>query len=253
MSTIVLVQLDPIAQINKAKDSTRFSDITKIRTAADSYYDDKNCYPDQIPFGSEWKDQGSGTVYLNPVPQDPNYSADHTQSYLYETDSSSTCPQWNVLYARLKSSNTENTLCPLQQLKDKYGGSCLPPGFGNSGYNYCVVSGTVDCTYISQTTIGGLPTNVPTPTPSSSPNPTASPTPTPTPTSTPGPTVTPTPTPTPSVTPTPIPTPTPPPATPTPTPPDCSPKIYYCGTDGKCNVAPQGEAVYCTSNCNGVC
>lgn len=270
VSLALVVQ--PQKQLNKAWDSTRLSDITKIRTAADAFYDDKNCYPDpsSIPFGSQWKDQSTGTVYMTKVPQDPEHGKDPTKSYLYQTDGTE-CPQWNVIYGRLTySANKSTTTCPLEQM-----GNCLPPGYANSSYNYCVVSGTVNCSYISSTVLAGLPTNIPTPTPPQS-------------TPTPSPSVGPTPTPSSGPTPTPSPTPTPTP------PPGCNPpnnalcnnicvdtrtdfnhcgicgnscssgqlcvnstcqncsKDYICSV-GRCNIVPAGTGTYCTSNCDGFC
>ncbi len=265
LSASLVSLIDPFKQIKKSQDSKRLEDVTKIRTTADIYYDDKNCYPQSIPFGSQWKDAQTAAVYMNPVPQDPERAQDSTKSYLYETNGSA-CPQWNVIYGRITySSNKSTVLCPLEQMSN-----CLPPGYGQSAYNYCVVSGNVNCNFISSNILTGLPTNIPTPTPTPPPG---------------------------GGTPNPTPTPTPPAGggTPTPTPPSscingtfrcfgtssficlngnyllvmncsangltcnqatgicssCS-KDYICSL-GRCNVVSTGTGTYCTSNCDNIC
>lgn len=278
--TALALVIQPQKQLNKAWDAQRVSDITKIRTAADIYYDNNNCYPQEgeIPFGSEWKDESSGTVYMSKVPQDPENARDAGKAYIYQTGLNP-CNQWNVLYGKLTYESAGTTTCPLEQL-----GNCLPQGYAGSSYNYCVISGTPDCSYLAGSTFTGLPSGGGSP---------GQPTPTPPPTQGPG---GPTPTPIPPGNPTPTPT-------PAPTPPQCSPpngtlcnnicvntqtNFDHCGScgnscssgqtciggicrtsgcslnysctsksqqnpQGTCNKVPDGSGEYCLPNCNGAC
>ena len=206
---MAILILNPIAQLNKAKDAQRKQDLEQIRSALDTYYNDTGCYPALVPFGGEWK--VGNTVYMKKVPQDPDcYTGGYC--YVYQANNSGSCPQWNVLYTHLLVKMTATELqksCPLRTV-------C---GVLFTRYNYCIFSGNLDCTYIK--------TN-PMPTPNVSL--------TPTPTSTPAPTPTPTPTPVPTPTPTPIPTPTP-----TSPPYNCSPNSYFAVSAGRCNSVSSNQ------------
>lgn len=226
MFSFLIVLINPFAQIQKARDGQRQEDLKQINSALDSYYNDNNCYPLSIPFGSSW--QSNSMVYMQKVPQDPD-CAQGGSCYTYVVDTSSSCPQWYASFTKIQAFNAISTYCPLEKLQN-----CTPINYSTSGYNYCTISGRVDCSYIR--TIS-LPLNAGSQGP-------AVPTPTSGPTSTPTPTLSPTPTPTP------IPT-----STPTPTP-SCS-KDYSCtGSPLRCNVvAPLGSGQYCNSNpkCGGNC
>ena len=212
---MAIITINPIRQLNKARDVRRQHDLTQIRSALDSYLSDTNCYPSSISMGGSFT-QGS-TVFLQTVPQDPDYGAAGAASYLYETDGSS-CPQWNVLFAKLVSASNLQTACALSSLSN-----CLPTNYQALGYNYCVVSGNVNCSYISSNPLPNPVVGTSTPVPTGTSTPTGGPTATPT--STPLPTSSPTPTPLP--TPTPSPTPTPPPF-------NCSPN-YFAVSSNRCN------------------
>lgn len=175
MLSVLLIGLiftfNPVAQINKSKDLQREHDLEQVKAALDTYYNDKGCYPTSLNFGSAW---ASGqNIYMTKVPQDPDYISGSTTnlSYIYQTDGTS-CPQWNVLYSGLKGAISSSTTCPLSQRT-----SCVPQGF-NTYYNFCLSSGTVDCSVISSSSLssggnigggGGGGNNVPTPTPTSGP------------------------------------------------------------------------------------
>jgi prepilin-type N-terminal cleavage/methylation domain-containing protein len=174
--TVALVLLfDPIAQLNKAKDAQRKHDLAQIRNAVDAYFNDTGCYPQSVPFGGSW--QVGSTTYMQKVPQDPDCGKGG-YCYIYQTDINSTCPQWNVLYAHLTQKMTAAQLldsCPLKTVCD----------YLNVKYNYCFLSGPVDCTYIKGSPFPTPGWSSPTPAPglTSTPTPTSTPTSTPTPSS----------------------------------------------------------------------
>jgi prepilin-type N-terminal cleavage/methylation domain-containing protein len=163
--------LNPLTQLNKANDTKREHDLTQIKNALDTYYNDTGCYPTTIPFSIIWK--VNQTTYMTKVPEDDRCLKDG-KCYLYQTDNSS-CPQWNVLYGSLQVPNTSSNkvLCSLSLMTN-----CTPQGFLASGYNYCVISGNPDCSFVSSnelppsniasvdtpTPVQVLPTTTPTPT-----------------------------------------------------------------------------------------
>ena len=180
---MAFLTIDPIGQLDKAKDTQRKHDLEQVKRALDAYYNDNNCYPTQqqgVPFGLEWSDSGSGVVYMKKVPQDKD-CAKTGYCYFYQTDASD-CPQWNVLYTRLSRSTNALTSCLMSQ-------AC---GYLQTTYNYCVMSGDVDCAYIKSNPLPNpvTPTSGPTSAPSQAPTsaPTEVPTSAPTsiPTSVPG-------------------------------------------------------------------
>lgn len=208
--SFLLLFINPIKQIEKARDAQRIQNLKQVNNALDSYYNDTSCYPLTLSFGSSWQ-QGSA-VYMSKVPQDPSCYAGGS-CYTLIVDPAA-CPQWNIIFAKLHSGATNAPTCELEQLSN-----CTPSNYSSSGYNYCVVSGEVDCAYVSNIT---LPPNAGAPT--------AGPTPSGTP---PGSTASP---------------------TPTDVPPGCSMDYSCTGSPLRCNIiAPAGSGQYCASNCNGNC
>lgn len=208
---ILIFVIDPVRQLDKMKDTQRLHDLFQVKNALDVYYNDHNCYPAMVPFGQEWKE--GNTIYMKKVPQDPDCTPGNpNRCYVYVYQGEEPCPQWNVLYSRKSYTEERSYSCSLPP-------GCVPPNFGDPGYNSCFSSGRVDCSYIS-----------------TNPLPTPGPLPTSTPTPTTGSVLTPTPT-----------------FTPTPTA-SCS-KDYACtgGPPARCNVVPVGTGQYCVSNCEGNC
>lgn len=149
------------------------------------------------------------------------------------------------MFAKLATKVATTSECPLEQLNQQ--SSCLPQNYSSAGYNFCVLSGKVDCSIISNYNFV-IPSN---------------PLPTSTPTTAPGVTNTPTVT---GVPPTnsPSPSPTPPVGTPTLVPGGC-----YCANatfdrrspptqdnPNGCNFVGSGvtpPALYCDTFCNIHC
>lgn len=140
---VVGTLFNPLGQIHKANNATRQHDLNEIKSALDAYFNDTGCYPLSIPFGSSWT--SGKTVYMQKVPEDVSCSSTNPANcYVYQTNGS-VCPQWNILYAQLQQPiDTSIPTCVLNRAS-----SCLPSG-GMQSYNYCVVSGALDCPYISQ-------------------------------------------------------------------------------------------------------
>lgn len=168
----VVLSLNPIGQITKGQDSQRLADIQAVKTAIDLYYNDTKCYPQQVPFGNEWR--VNNTVYMKKVPQDPRCNNGQGTCYKYRTESTSSCPQWNVVFSQLSKSSALTNTCALSSLSN-----CAPGGYTGGSWA-CTMSGAVNCdTLASASLITGLETVSPTPT--ATPIPSATPTPTPTP------------------------------------------------------------------------
>jgi len=147
--------LDPIKQVNKFTDGKRQEDLQQIKTALDTYYNDFNCYPPSLSFGSPWVE--NTVTYMRKVPQDPDCSDNPTTCYIYQYSGS--CPQWTVVFAKL-SKTSEKSACQLASLS-----SCVPAGYDSSWA--CTISGNVDCAYLSGVALedGSVaPDSTPTPT-----------------------------------------------------------------------------------------
>lgn len=159
----VLLAINPMAQVNKAQDAKRLSDIQQVKTALELYYSDNNKYPTTIPFGYEWKVQdsmGKETIYMKKVPQDPNCNNDNNNCYKYRTDTTvGAKPQWAVIFAQLSKSTAYANTCPLSTLSN----ACTPDGYTN-GVWACTVLGAVDCGLLASVSLGhGVETVVPPP------------------------------------------------------------------------------------------
>jgi prepilin-type N-terminal cleavage/methylation domain-containing protein len=143
MALALFAYLFPQKQLDKAKDAIRKHDAQEIKKALDLYYNDHNCYPTSVPFGSSWT-QGR-TIYMKKVPQDPDCKTNSTQCYRYQIEAGDTCPQWNVLYTRSVSqlasgASTNSKSCGLNLMP-----SCSPTNV--AGWS-CDISGTPNCHYI---------------------------------------------------------------------------------------------------------
>lgn len=124
-----LIMFDPARQLNRAKDAQRQHDLASLKTALDTYFNDKNCYPAAL--------FNLVTTYIQKLPIDPITKV----SYPYENDDSA-CPQWVVLYAKL--SLPSESACQLAA-------TCRPRNFST---NYaCVPLGSVNCATINVYTI----------------------------------------------------------------------------------------------------
>lgn len=164
-----ILTLNPARQINKALDAKRQQDLQSVKIALDTYYNDTKCYPQQVPFGQEWK--VNSTIYMKKVPQDTKCVNGSGMCYVYTTDTGSACPQWNVLFSKLSSASPLTNICPLSSLS-----SCTPPGYSNAVWA-CTLSGAVNCSALaSSSSLGG---GIGTPMPTNIPGPTATPTPLP--------------------------------------------------------------------------
>ena len=138
--TMLAVIINPVKQLQKARDAQRVQDIKQIANALDTYYNDKNSYPApaSLSFGGNW------LPYMRKIPQDPN-CASGGSCYTYITDPVNL--QWNVLFAKAENKTNSSTACSLEQLS-----SCVPTNYVIGGY-YCVLSGKVDCSVLRITTL----------------------------------------------------------------------------------------------------
>lgn len=181
LALMAVAIINPVDQLNKAKDAQRKQDLGQIKNALDTYYDDNHCYPQTIPFGSSW--ETAETVYMKKVPQDPDCNKTG-YCYGYQIDTNSSCPQWNILYTRLSKKppktedwcvNVVRTVCenPHLSFNLKY------------SQGYCALSGKPDCLYLQSNPLQTPTTPTPTPaggggggggTPTSTPTPTSIPT-----------------------------------------------------------------------------
>lgn len=168
---------NPAAQFSKADNAKRQHDLEEVRTALATYYDDTGCYPTSLDFAQKFS--LTGKTYMQTIPEDPKCGSSGNNCYIYQTDTTTSCPQWNVLYDTLAAPLPTNITCPLTSISN----NCLPTNYTQMGINYCVISGNIDCAKISSVAItpvppagsggsgggGGGPVATPTPTPTPAP------------------------------------------------------------------------------------
>jgi general secretion pathway protein G len=155
------IVFNPLSQLNKSQNTVRQHDLEEIKSSLDMYYDDTGCYPTSITFFRQFV--SNDKVYMSTVPEDPKCQSNGQNCYIYQTDTTSSCPQWNVLYAKLAPPVSENATCPLSAISS----TCVPTNYTALGLNYCVPSGKLDCSKIASDVTplappGGM--NFPTPT-----------------------------------------------------------------------------------------
>lgn len=110
MVAILIGTLNPIALVNKAKDSRRKNDLNKIKIAFEAYYNDKETYPLKNEI-SEWnisdncgKEITKMKSYLRILPCDPNKTP------------------YEIVYV---NRNTFKVITNLENKKDNH----IPPGW----------------------------------------------------------------------------------------------------------------------------
>jgi len=107
MIVILIGILNPIALVNRAKDSRRKKDLGRIRVAFEEYFNDKGCYPNDL-HPESWLTNlmspgncGSSSVFgkwLRPWPCDPN-----GDPYEILTGYDDKCPKWFKILATLEN------------------------------------------------------------------------------------------------------------------------------------------------------
>lgn len=140
---IAIAVMNPLKQIQKVTDAKRQNDLKQLSTALDVFYNDNSSYPLDM---AELNDLGK---YIQTVPSDPTKS--DTYNYFYIVDRSNSFPQWYALFANLDNKDSDRSLCALEKIETN--DTCLPQGIRDTNddliYNYCVVAGDVDCSYIN--------------------------------------------------------------------------------------------------------
>lgn len=118
----MLASLKPTVQIAKTNDSKRKSDLKRIQTALEDYYNDHNCYPPALVCNDPF------SPYLEKIPCDPDGG-----SYEYDVPEGIDCPQYYRIYTKLKYTADPD----IEKVGCKSG--CGPAGV----YNYGVASSNV--------------------------------------------------------------------------------------------------------------
>lgn len=168
LMVVLFLEFNPVEQIKRGRDAQREHDLKQIQAALDEYFNDTGCYPLSLPFGSQWK--VNQTIYMTKVPQDSECIPGQGNCYRYQVDSSSSCPQWNILYTYLRSTLASVSPCPLSTID-----ACLPTDYDTAGVNYCIISGKLDCPYVSANAVPTGSYTFQAPTPTSNLTPTSSP------------------------------------------------------------------------------
>jgi len=161
---------NPIAQINKANDGKRRTELSTIKKVLEDWYNDKNCYPlpNQICYDAATiRSDGSSvchicgneptspsfTPYLSHLPCDPRQPV---AKYLYQVDNS-TCPTLYRVYTSLYIDPKEYCAAD-SPMETKY----------NWGVSSSNVQPLINCTGLEPTL---APTVTPTPNASPTPGP----------------------------------------------------------------------------------
>jgi type II secretory pathway pseudopilin PulG len=111
MATGIIMALNPLAQLQKAQDAKRKSDLSQIQKSLETYYQDNGRYPvstsnkitrldgSTADWGTQWQS------YMSVLPKDPNSS----KNYVYL--SSSTDGQTYYIYANLDRGGNDQQAC----------------------------------------------------------------------------------------------------------------------------------------------
>lgn len=168
IATVVLITLNPWAQIYKAWDSKRKTELAQLNKTFEDYYNDKGCYPKPADIcydspvnictgagshvldsqtchicGNESGSPLSLSSYVSTLPCDPQHKQ---KQYLYQVaaaseflcpisveDAANSCPQWYRVYSDLSNQSD----LAIENLGCQAGGCGIAP---NYGYEFGVTS-----------------------------------------------------------------------------------------------------------------
>jgi len=137
--TGVLALVDPMTQFKKARDSKRKSDLNKLRTILEDFYNDHGCYPlpTEICYDAATDDDIPCHICGEEADPLPNFSlpcnSSHPEEdYLYDVQDVS-CPQWYRIYTSLQWENDEDII----EVGCGFDGCGPAPDYG---YNYGVTN-----------------------------------------------------------------------------------------------------------------
>lgn len=119
LTTSLLAIINPLAQIQKANDAKRKTDLESLQRALEIYYQDNGSYPPStgnkikgLSWGSSW------TPYINSLPKDP-LAAHH---YIYYSPNNQTY----YLYANLERGKNDPQACNKGNACSSLSGSGFP-------------------------------------------------------------------------------------------------------------------------------
>ncbi len=130
LATVLLVTINPVAQIQKANDARRKGDLNQLQHALEMYYQDNGSYPPSsgnkikgLNWGSSW------SPYMSNLPQDPVSK----YSYVYYSTG-----QAYYLYAHLERGAADPQACKTTPP----GGAC--PSVASNGISINACGGVCD-------------------------------------------------------------------------------------------------------------
>jgi len=141
MVAIFTGAINPIAQINKVNDSRRKKDLNRIKISFEDYYNDNNCYPNQMVIDQLMTASNCGEDMFAPWLRDWPCDPVSKQPYRIVIEGSTDCPDWFKIYANLENRRDKDIL----------------EGWYNYGEFYRFGDGTLT---ISDANYGGSSSNV---------------------------------------------------------------------------------------------
>ncbi len=141
--TVLLMTINPTAQIGKANDAERKKDLQRIKVAFEEYYNDKGCYPtnDDVVASLMNRNNCNSSIFspwLNTWPCDP-----HGDPYMIAVERDS-CPGWYKVMAKLENENDPDIPTALEGLPDFYQFGSNDRIYTADSVNYGVSSTNVD-------------------------------------------------------------------------------------------------------------
>ncbi len=134
---IIASGLNPIGLMNKARDSQRKKDLSRIKVAFEEYYNDRACYPSQSYIDGTLMNRNfcrsSIFTWLKPWPCDPNGNP-----YMIVVGDDVDCPKWYKVLTNLENKNDKD-------IPENWGTELIHLGgdFTVSMANYGVSSGNI--------------------------------------------------------------------------------------------------------------
>jgi len=136
---ILLMTINPTAQVSKGNDARRKKDVNRIRVAFEDYYTDKGCYPvdDQLIEVLMNPDNCNSNVFapwMELWPCDPS-----GQPYMLAVEESS-CPKWYKILTKLENENDGDIIEEVKSLPDFFNFGSDDRLYSSTDVNYGISS-----------------------------------------------------------------------------------------------------------------
>lgn len=159
LAIVSITVINPAGLIRKAHDAKRKSDLSRIKTAMEDYYNDKGCFPNENDINNVYslKSTCGSNSFGSWLPKWPCDPKGNKYILEVETDTNGnikTCPKWFKVYTNLENKNDSGIPKGWYSMDSLV----LSGNYGVNQVNYGVSSTNINWNSVSSVDYSSLPT-----------------------------------------------------------------------------------------------